>query len=81
MIFSWPPQFGQCAMSISNTRFSSLAQLSRTGRRVEDGSDDGGPPEDWRGEPRSNDTHQSTTDPESRLYRKSNAAPALPSYL
>ena len=32
MIFSWPPQFGQCAMSISNTRFSSLAQLSRTGR-------------------------------------------------
>jgi hypothetical protein len=39
------------------------------------------PPEDWRGEPRSNDTHQSTTDPESRLYRKSNAAPAPPSYL
>jgi len=33
MIFSSPPQFGQCAMSISNTRFSSLAQLSRTGRR------------------------------------------------
>jgi len=32
MIFSWPPQFGQCAMSISNTRLSSLAQLSRTGR-------------------------------------------------
>ena len=29
----------------------------------------------------SNDTHQSTTDDESRLYRKSNAAPALPSYL
>ena len=31
MIFSSPPQFGQCAMSISNTRLSSLAQLSRTG--------------------------------------------------
>jgi hypothetical protein len=29
---------------------------------------------------RSNATHQ-TSDPESRLYRKSNAAPALPSYL
>jgi transposase len=30
----------------------------------------------WHGEKRSNETHQSTTDPESRLYRKSNAAPA-----
>jgi len=49
--------------------------------RRKDGSDDGRPPGDWHGEPRSNDTHQSTSDPESRLYRKSNAAPALPSYL
>ena len=49
--------------------------------RRKDGSDDDRPPEDWRGEPRSNDTHESKTDPESRLYRKSNAAPALPSYL
>ncbi len=32
-------------------------------------------------EPRSNDTHKSRSDPESRLHRKSNAAPALPSYL
>ena len=32
MIFNWPPQFGQCSMSISKTRFSSLAQLTRTGR-------------------------------------------------
>jgi transposase len=30
----------------------------------------------WHGEKRSNETHASTTDPESRLYRKSNAAPA-----
>ena len=35
----------------------------------------------FKGEPRSNDTHESKTDPESKLYRKSNAAPALPSYL
>ncbi len=49
--------------------------------RRRDGSDDDRPPEDWRGEPRSNDTHQSNSDPESRLYRKSNAAPSLPSYL
>jgi len=43
--------------------------------------DDGRPPEDWRGQPRTNDTHESTSDPESRLYCKSHAAPALPSYL
>jgi transposase len=49
--------------------------------RRKDGADDGRPPEDWRGEKRSNETHQSTTDPESRLYRKSNAAPAVPSFL
>ena len=32
MILNSPPQFGQCAMEIWNTRLSSLAQLSRTGR-------------------------------------------------
>lgn len=57
------------------------AWASHKSLRRKDGSDDGRPPEDWRGEPRSNATHQSTSDPESRLYRKSNAAPALPSYL
>ena len=46
-----------------------------------DSSDDGRPPEDWRGEPRSNATHESKSDPQSRPYRESNAAPALPSYL
>jgi len=29
MIFKAPPQLGQCSMSISKTRFSSLAQLTR----------------------------------------------------
>jgi IS5 family transposase len=57
------------------------AWASHKSLRRKDGSDDGRPSEDWRGEPRSNDTHASTTDPESQLYRKSNAAPALPSYL
>ena len=57
------------------------ARASHKSMRRKDGSDDDRPPEDWRGEPRSNDTHESTSDPESRLYRKSNAAPALPSYL
>lgn len=49
--------------------------------RRKDGSDDDRPPENWHGEKRSNDTHESKTDPDSRLYRKSNAAPALLSYL
>lgn len=57
------------------------AWASHKSLRRKDGSDDGRPPEDWRGEPRSNDTHESKSDPESQLYRKSNAAPALPSYL
>ena len=57
------------------------AWASHKSVRRKDGSDDDRPPEDWRGEPRSNETHESKSDPESRLYRKSNAAPALPSYL
>ncbi len=57
------------------------AWASHKSLRRKDGSDDDRPPEDWRGEPRRNDTHESKTDPDSRLYRKSNAAPALPSYL
>ena len=31
MIFKAPPQFGQCSMSMSKTRLSSLAQLIRAG--------------------------------------------------
>jgi transposase len=57
------------------------AWASQKSIRRKDGSDGDRPPENWHGEPRSNETHESKTDPESRLYRKSNAAPALPSYL
>ena len=39
------------------------AWASHKSMQRKDGGDDGRPPEDWRGEPRSNDTHQSTTDP------------------
>ncbi len=45
------------------------------------GSDDGRAPEYWRGERRSNETRGSSTDPDPQLYRKSNAAPALPNSL
>ena len=57
------------------------AWASHKSLRRKDGSDDGRPPEDWHGESRSNATPESKSDPESRLYRKSSAAPALPSYL
>jgi transposase len=35
----------------------------------------------FRGQPRTNDTHESRTDPDSRLYRKSKNAEALPYYM
>ena len=57
------------------------AWASHKSVRRKDGSDDDRPPEDWHGERRSNETHESKTDPDSRLYRKSDVAPALPSYL
>jgi transposase len=57
------------------------AWASHKSIRRKDGSDDDRPPDNWHGEKRTNDTHESKTDPDSRLYRKSNAAPALPSYL
>lgn len=47
-----------------------------------DGGDDpGNPTVNFRGEKRSNDTHQSTTDPEARLYRKAGGHEAKLAYL
>ncbi len=53
------------------------------------GSDDDQPPQgsgrnaqaNWRGKPRSNDTHGSSTDPDARLYKKSDNTPAQMAYL
>jgi hypothetical protein len=45
---------------------------------------DGGPEDDgrdFRGQERKNDTHASTTDPDARLYRKSNGAESRLAYL
>jgi transposase len=52
--------------------------------RPKDDDPDGGKPgggEDFRGQQRKNDTHESTTDPDSRLYRKSNGKEAKLSFL
>jgi transposase len=58
------------------------AWASHKSFKPKDGRPPTGPPAgrnvevQWHGERRSNDTHVSTTDPESRLYRKSNGTPA-----
>ncbi len=43
--------------------------------------DPGNPSVDFHGETRTNDTHQSTTDPDARLYKKSQGSPARLCYL
>lgn len=47
--------------------------------RAKDGPKAGG--DDFRGEQRRNDTHESSTDPEARLYRKSNGQESKLAYL
>ncbi len=63
------------------------AWASQKSFRPKDGSNDQTPngggrnaQADWKGKPRSNDTHASTTDPEARLYRKSNNTASILSY-
>ncbi len=46
-----------------------------------DDGDKGNPSVQWHGEKRSNETHRSTTDPDSRLAKKSDKTAALPSYV
>jgi hypothetical protein len=57
------------------------AWASHKSLRRRDGSDDDLPPGNWHGETRSNETHESKSDGDSRLYRKSDAALESPSYL
>ena len=47
----------------------------------QDGDDPGNPTIDFHGEQRTNDTHQSTTDPEARLYKKSTGKESKLSFL
>jgi transposase len=63
------------------------AWASHKSFRPKDGGDDHTPPApgrnadaDWKGKPRSNDTHESTTDPDARLFRKSNNTGAILCY-
>lgn len=61
--------------------YASMKSFRRkeTAEKVSDGSDDGDPGNptvNFRGEKRSNATHQSLTDPEARLYRKAAGQPS-----
>jgi transposase len=62
------------------------AWASHKSFRPKDGADDDpGTPgrnaeADWKGRPRSNQTHESTKDPDSRLYRKTHGSPAILCY-
>lgn len=55
------------------------AWASHKSFKPKDGGDDEGG--DFRGQKRRNDTHQSTTDPQARLYRKSNGQESKLAYL
>lgn len=63
------------------------AWASQKSFRPKEGSDDEPPTTggrnaeaDWKGQPRSNETHASTTDPDAKLYRKSQSTGAILSY-
>ena len=63
------------------------AWASQKSFRPTDGSDDQRPggggrnaQADWKGQPRTNDTHASTTDPDARLYRKSHNTASILCY-
>lgn len=63
------------------------AWASHKSFRPKDGSDDQTPSgpgrnaqADWKGKPRRNDTHESTTDPDARLFKKSDLAAAILCY-
>jgi transposase len=70
--------------SVDGTLIDAWASLKSF--RAKDGSDEPPSPgrngeRDFHGEKRRNDTHTSTTDPDAKLYRKSNSAAAKLSYI
>jgi transposase len=70
--------------SVDGTLIEALASLKSF--RAKDGNDEPPSPgrngeRQFKGEKRKNDTHESTTDPDAKLYRKSNSAAAKLSYI
>src|SRR5260370_11748115 len=64
--------------TVDGTLLEAWASQKRFQRKDGDTDGDG---RDFRGQDRTNDTHASTTDPDARLYRKSNNAEARLAYL
>lgn len=72
--------------TVDGSMIQSLASLKSfqpkaASARRKDGGGSGDGMVDFRGQRRRNDTHQSTTDPESRLYRKGNGMEAKLAYI
>src|SRR5581483_5976386 len=68
--------------TVDGTLLEAWASQKSFRRKDGKGGEPGGQREaDFHGEQRRNDTHQSTTDPEARLYRKSKGSEAKLSYL
>jgi transposase len=61
--------------------WASQKSFRRRNTPVDPPDDPGNPTINFRGEPRKNDTRQSTTDPDARLYKKSTGAEAKLAYL
>ncbi|MGH2610190.1 MAG: IS5 family transposase [Tepidiformaceae bacterium] len=61
--------------------WAGLKSFQRTGQTPPPPDDPGNPTVDFRGEARSNATHQSRTDPEARLYKKATGHEAKLAYL
>jgi hypothetical protein len=70
--------------SVDGTLIEAWASI-KSFRRRDGGDEDGGPgrnaERNFHGERRTNDTHQSTTDPEARLYKKGDGQPARLCYI
>lgn len=70
--------------SVDGTLIEAWASI-KSFRRKDGKDDDGGPgrngERNFHGEKRSNETHESTTDPEARLYRKGHGQPAKLCYM
>ena len=70
--------------TVDGTLIEALASLKSLKRKDQDGGPpaggDGSGMRDWKGERRSNATHESTTDPDAKLMRKGNGQPAKLSY-
>lgn len=61
--------------------WASQKSFRRRNARPNPPDDPGNPTVDFRGEQRTNETHQSTTDPEARLFKKTTGGPAKLAYL